>query len=896
MRWTTAMSDWPTSVDWQNALASLICVDISSLPKGGPLDSPQHQTQVLSRGRSIRLAFLVELEESSHPVLDAIFEYSYSIWGGRFSLIIPCQNGEPLPTFLPWLTAFDPDLIYSYVNLTEAKQQELHETFYPSTLQHHWFGRENGHPPIYNPSPSISPLTVATLLPVAGAPGAFDGTRGARIIGAMGRMENDRFLGDSFGFPQPQLRNSMRSVLADSGSMLLVIANDEIQPRQRFVHGAESTLPNTNELLIQMAHNRRILGVAQLSALLTPRLDLRTARWGDSFNIVVGDTVVDRIVYWNARSLMPPWRDGSDVDLCVPRAQFDDPAFIAALREFMNRRNYVNGDHGNGPNRATLRSMSLGTEELAALAEQMRQGQGWIMYHHEQVAAVAECIPEAHALKHAHLIVGQHGFRSPNHWTETFSIGDELRLTATEPEHLRHVPTALISPSSGAWAVDLDIERSVDHSPYSNVRHRWRLPRRLRVTQAFLNYYQLSQPHGETVGPRVSAGGLLTLYTAADVSVPKISLPTDNHAIVIGLQRGRDWMPFDRFGKSMLPQLCYEASRSSAGRHFWGVYQLFGDMNIARSVLLHEFWRKQLEDYGATGQRTDVRQERMQKKLLQRIGAHPLDLAYADQLHTLSDIVLQEADAVRMKVRSLDWAKFERDFKELAEGFDAAHPPPPGLARDQDEASRSRASSLRGSVQNLCNLGVLHQGYEHRCRKCLHRSWISIADLEPDIVCEVCHDVRPAPVDQAWNFRLNGFLREALQRYGIRPLFWVLSRFQQRNSNSFWFEGPLDIFFDRAAADAGTPETDIDLTMIDNGIVRMCEVKQSERQFRNPRRLALTMARLRPDIATIAVMEADSQALQHKFGEFSAALAGTGVRPEILTLDPQSDIENRPYF
>jgi hypothetical protein len=47
------------------------------------------QTQILSRARPIRIAFLVELEEASHPILDAVFGTGFGIWGGRFSLIVP---------------------------------------------------------------------------------------------------------------------------------------------------------------------------------------------------------------------------------------------------------------------------------------------------------------------------------------------------------------------------------------------------------------------------------------------------------------------------------------------------------------------------------------------------------------------------------------------------------------------------------------------------------------------------------------------------------------------------------------------------------------------------------------------------------------------------------------
>lgn len=732
---------------------------------------------------------------------------------------------------------------------------------------------------------------------MAAPPGPMDNNQSVQLIGAMGRMEGDRFLADSFGFAQPQLRNSMRSVLADSGSLLLVVAEDELQPRQRYIDGRDQTLPDIQALLTAMAANRRLLSMAQLSALLTPRFDLQSRHWDESFNIVVGDAVVDRVIYWNARGLMSPWRDGTNVDLCIPRARFDDPAFIGALRGFLNRRNHVNGSSGNGPCRATLRSASLSAEELAPLAEQMRDGQCWIIFDSEHVASVSECVPEASSLENPFLTVGQHGLRSPNPWSESFSDGNEIRLTAPEPEHVRYVPTSLVNPSSGVWAVDIDIERTVDHSPYSNVKHRWRLPRRLRVTSAFCQHYQPLGDFCEFVGPRVSARGLLTLFTAGGATLPKITVPTDHGAIVRALQRGRGWSPADRSsGHPPLIQPCFEARRSNAGRYFWGVYQLFGDMNVARSVLLHEFWRKQLEDFEATDQRTDIRQERIKAKLRRRIGSHTLDLSNEDQLGKLSDIVLQESDAVRMTVRSLNWDHFQNDFRALAAQFDAGNMPSQPQGQDIAEEDRQLIDPLRSSVNNLCNLGILHQGYEHKCRKCLYRSWISISDLKPDIVCGVCHDVQPAPVDESWQFRLNGFLREALQRHGIGPLFWVLSRFQRHSSNSFWFDGPLDIYFDQEAADAGRPATDIDLTMIIDGIVHMCEVKQSERGFSDPVLLAQTMARLRPDVAMIAVMEADSPALQRKFAQFSATLEGTGIRPQLLTLHTDNDISADPYF
>lgn len=59
--------------------------------------------QGLIRPRQIRFAFLVEVNEASQHVLDAVFRDCHGRWGGRFSLVVPCRGGEVDPAFWPWL-------------------------------------------------------------------------------------------------------------------------------------------------------------------------------------------------------------------------------------------------------------------------------------------------------------------------------------------------------------------------------------------------------------------------------------------------------------------------------------------------------------------------------------------------------------------------------------------------------------------------------------------------------------------------------------------------------------------------------------------------------------------------------------------------------------------------
>lgn len=854
------------------------------------------QLQVLMRSRPVRIAFLVCLDEHTNSILDAVFRCAFSLWAGRFSLVVPCANGAPLPSYVPWLKAFDPDLIYSYVDMSEAQEAEIHEEFYPSALIYHAIGDGEGAARL-RPQLPFNPLDVTTVLPWAGMPTMLDQGRGVRIVHAMGRYEDDRFISDNCG-ASFQLLNALRSRFAPYGKPLVLVAPDEQDRLKPQLRDSEETVPDIPSLLRTMAARRRDRTLAELSAFAAPRFSVEDRRWGRSFNLVMGDTAADRIMYWNTHTYVPAWRDGESVDLCVSPHTFEDPAFVAALAEFLARHNLVNEGHGNGPPRVTLRSISLTKEQLIPAMEALKAAVKWHAFDCEQIASLEACIPEPNALARAGLASGR-SFLQPGMWKESYEAGSSLRLAAAQPDHLKAIPRELLTPESGVWAVDLDIERSVDHSPYDNVRHRWRLPRRLRVTEAFCAPYQLVKPHGLQVAPRVSSKGLLTVFASNEGELPLITIPSDHDAIQTALQRGRNWYPIHYALRNGAPpeQLCYAAERSDAGQHFFGTYQLFGSLRTARSILLHQFWRHQLERLGATERRAHARHGQVLSQIEGRLGDRNLDLADPKQKEVLANLVLQVADAERMTIPNRSWSKLAGDFENLIVQHIANVP---REEQGELEVARERLSYLSGlrtCVQRMCELGILHQGYELRCPKCLHRNWVALGDLKAKVHCQVCHHPDAAPVDRPWQFRLNGFLREALQRHGIAPLFWVLARYQMEvRSASLWFEGPLNIYFNANAYDQGQAASDIDLTVIHDGKVTMCEAKRSARGLDKPGETAAIFSRLRPDVALIAVMETHSAALQAKFDEFAAALAGTGIEPRLWTIDEDRDFEDGPWF
>src|SRR5579872_1835251 len=118
-----------------------------------------------SQPRPLRVAFLIEDGEHAALALDGIFADCYNRWGGRFSLIAPCINGRIAPAYWPWLEAYDPDIVYSYVPLSRGDVLEIHERLAPSEYKYHEF---HGEPRLdvfgFTPSYDFSPLSSLSVI------------------------------------------------------------------------------------------------------------------------------------------------------------------------------------------------------------------------------------------------------------------------------------------------------------------------------------------------------------------------------------------------------------------------------------------------------------------------------------------------------------------------------------------------------------------------------------------------------------------------------------------------------------------------------------------------------------------------------------------------------------
>ena len=849
---------------------------------------PQVNRNGWSRTRAVRVAFFVERGEESHPILDAIFKYCFSIWGGRFSLIIPCSSGIPDSDYDHWLQRFDPDIVYSYVALDIELQKAIHERCYPSELLGH---PDHGQPEIerrFAPDIRLAPLSVSSLVPLEAA--RQRGGRQARLLLINEWWGEDcRFIRDSFGRVLDSVGGSLPHALDEYASVLTVIPAARKEKASHYFRENADTVESVIELLKLAGKDGRVRSSSQLSALESARPNLESHEWSRSFNIVAGDSFDDRLLYWNARQRFPTWRDGAVVDLRVPRACLVDADFLCALSSYLKKVNTVSWQ-GGGHYHATIRSTSLPISDLEAAKSVLSEANNWISFDTKMAGSASDCIPSKETLERAMVPRRAGGGSGGSLWKHMrFDEGD-LRVDVHMPEHLRHAPSTLVSPYLGCWAQDISIGRGKPAAYSWTTESVWHLPRRLRMTDSFLRPYEL--PDSMVVAsPRTTLEGGLAVYTNTDGQSLFLRVPTDSDSISHALRRGNDWLPVSDEAKA--PRLVSDVRRSSAGRHFWGVHQLFGDLNSASSFLLHAFWRDRLIQLRAIESKSTSK-EHTKKRVAKLMRGKTFEGNNEDHVETMAAIVERAANELKFGVKHLEWGELSSSFSAFRADY---HTSSNRHAFHQDESDREHydreeEESLARALQSLCARGVFHQGILHACRQCHHKSWVSIDSISSRISCEVCGNAVPAPVDRQWSFRLNQFLFESLRLNGVGPLFWALNRIKGFHPASFWFEGPLDVFLEDSA-DPKTNETDIDITAVVDGKVIMCEVKQSDRDLPRAADLASFYMKLRPDVGMLAVMEPISAKTQKTFDELSGRLQGTGIEPRLVTLS-SDDFDHYP--
>lgn len=849
-----------------------------------------------ARPRPLRVAFLIEDDQHAHLALDGIFADCYSRWGGRFSLIVPCVNGRIAASYWPWLEAYDADIIYSYIPLARADVLEVHERLSPAVYAFHALGREPrldvfGFKPSYDFTPLAS-LSGIFRMARYSQPVPGEGAVPVRIIDSWHTETPSRFLTDNFGTYHVSQATGMYPADAVSAATLLTIVSPEKRADRRFgVPGDLIAVDNEMAAFREFAL-RHATSLSITSALFASKLDIRVYPWSESFNLVVGDSFTDRILFWNARLLIPAWLDTDLSCFRVDPAQIKDLEFLAILGDMLKRHNHVNNGTG-GQAQVTIRSTSLGEEDLSEVQELIAATKPWSGLRTEKIATLDAIVPSEEAFRHAR--EASHvssGLFAKTDWATFIWTPPTARPPHIVPDHLSDAPPRQAF-TQGYWCTDFVFECDTPGPRFGKGNY-WMLPRRWRMAGSFKTSLTSAQQHALPPPVRRSHDGKLAVCICADHSLESITVPTSYEAMRYALVRDGAWAEAGaEHGGIQPPSKAVWMQPSNEARYLTGMLGMAGGLELASQFLLHPFLMDIFSKLGATPSLTadDVSPtvSRLQKRAKREAA---FDLRQEGERQALADLIIKAAGSLRNPLHFIYYDDLKGAWKKYREAYWAKHPQD-GDADNGVDWEKHEEESLDDCLIELRRRQIIFQGDRWTCPRCHHRNWIDFGSLSAELSCEVCKQVKQAPVDIRWRFRPNEFLIESLRHHSVLSLIWALSALRARARRSFVFIEPTWFGFTPESED---PDAEADLLVLLDGKAVLCEVKASWHTLRPPHVtdfVALAL-RLRPDIALLAVMEKQSGPWAN-LDSAKSTLAQEGIVFELLTPD-MYQIDDDPYL
>ena len=755
--------------------------------------------EVKTGNRPIKIAYLVPCDETSenHMIVDAVFNESYTRWAGVYTLIIPTTSKEFLhPEYKSWMDYFDPDFLYTYLDLELSLIRTIETSCSPIAFLRH----DNRHRDPENPrwrdfTPEwgryFSPLSSITTVqsPHIGHP-IFMGqaTEGEVTIATQFSDEvNGRVFRDNFGnafhihmYPNP-IHGLFRT---------FCLAPPDLA---KYHNVGTERCASLTEMLSAISTRKAlpIAAFAKAHSEAIPRAE--PYMWSNSFNLFIGSTLRDRIHFWNARHFTPS-HSTTPGTLILAAEFFNDEDGVVQLGQYLNRLNFLG--QSNSPARVTIRSYSHTEDDLIAIREKL------IKQTYNQVSVdktyASPALPDEKDLKESY-------FRGSIDTTSLKLTEDTNSLIAKEPSHLSYLTPRFKGLAKGQWIIELDIQRHNNLSKYSNVVDTWVLPRRRKIVQAFTR----------NLGKVTSSHRLAVLPTTQDFPFGSSSI-NEERSYNLSLPDDESFFRYllldvfkyshDDLRASLSETMSYKDMEiSDKGENLRGVISMFRSLSDAYDVLTKKYWREVLR----AGKEKTVKSLVFTREQLE--GFLPNDRSTKEKLMT--------------ELRMADIGKVTQYME----------------------------SNLTDTLEYLIRLSVFYYIHQWRCEYCGHTNSQTFDKMKIRKNCEICSTEYLVPIDLQWTYQLNDFVFRSLVTHTGLPVLWTLGFLHgQTSSESFWYLPEADLYESYDAPE----KQEIDVLCVRGGQFIAAEVKLSATQLiNNPEAqdsFVKKMNLIQPDIAILS--------------------------------------------
>ncbi|TQV87362.1 hypothetical protein [Aliikangiella coralliicola] len=697
----------------------------------------ERDVAITGYNRPLKIAFIVHLEENerSHKILDSIFAFSYLCWCGTRFLIIPSTSDSLISDdYLKWLDILDPDIVYSYVELSDVLISRIEDINSPAELIEHNYGPQdrellkpylNG---VCSPLGSVSTVHspfVSTALRIGSE------VRKTKIICEQLFDGDTSFVHDNFGNQLVE-----HSVLYEVPELFETLCLTSSETPENHIVGTERT-HSISELLEKLA-DKEAITVSRLATIHSGAIgEITGSNLNESFIIFLGRTVLDRIAFWNSR-LFYNERNDSLCSLIVSEQDFEDENFVTALGKYLNQNNFI----GSGHNKVAIRSKSETVDKLNDARNLLAEKTHNFVFVPEDFSR--EICPTEEEVRHCYTGLNDDSFNFK--MTENYSTNN-----VEKPDHLRYIMPKFSSHEVGDWCIEASIDRHNNLSRYSNVVDYWEIPRRKYVAEIF----------GKAC-VRISRHKLPVFLVGTKQGFPRdlrnkskvelfIDLPDDEYVLSRLITGRGDYHRLDK--RSVLENSKVEFIRvSDKGKGINGIISMFDSLNHASSLLANKLWRNVISSVENMFNEDEYIFE------WNRIyGFFPRD----------NSIKLKVQEGLRLSSPKKATEYLNACFRDALESL----------------VEREVFYPVHRWTCEFCG----HKNY---------RTADSVKKSNTCDICNTTHTL-PIGNRFEWKYLLNKFIWNTLYtNYGL-PVLWGLSEIQySARNNSFYYLPEVDLFYD----------------------------------------------------------------------------------------------------
>jgi len=754
--------------------------------------------EVRTESRPIKVVYLVPTDDSpvTHMMLDAVYYESYTRWAGAHTLVIPTKANEFTDiAYEEWLAFFDPDIVYTYVSLNKDWVDKIDALCSPIQFLHHQTKKRSADADRWQDylatwrrdiSPISSITTIASPKPIRIFPDSPETEPVVTVLTQYSGDVQNRVLSDNFGTAF-DLSNVTYAIPGLLKTLCLVPPNLPVH-----TYAGEERCHSIADCFSALV-SRKAFPISKFAFAHSEAISrAEPYEWAHCLNLFIGESVADRVHFWNARHFSPDYAAIPNA-LILSKDFFADPNLVALLGKYLNENNFLG--QGNGQYQVTIRSQSYCEDELCTIRDQL----GKHTYNAVILGGTLKAfsIPTKEDLENR---FGRISNATKIKVSETSSV-----LSAHEPAHFFYISPRLKEKiAGGQWMVELDIQRHNNLSRFSNIVENWTLPRRAKIVPAFTGRIGKITRSGKlAIVPGPQRAGLQTDSVQGSNQF-ELFLPSDEQFFE---HLALDFFEFSQndLRSSIAAESYKDLAISDKGQNLRGVISMFDSLNQAYEILTNKFWRGVLRE----GKEDAVKQLAYTRKKLD--GFLPSDRQEREKL-----------------------------MKELS-------------LPDIGVVNKFMASNLSDTLEYLVRVKVFFQVHHWRCKYCGHTNSRNFDSMKISNNCDICETAYYAPIDLDWSFELNDFVYRSLAKHTGLPVLWTLGHLQEfKGRNSFWYLTEVDLF---EKQDDSDNKSEIDILCVVDGAYCAVEVKSSVSLFvKKPgekEKFIKKISRLRPDVAIL---------------------------------------------